>query len=78
MYCNVLYYNQLTREQRYAIYLGKTEKKTNKAIAQQIGVHPSTISRELKRNISTKGSYLWFKADERALSRKNRNPVIEL
>lgn len=42
-------YTQLTREQRYAIYLGKQEGKTQTAIARQIGVHKSTVS-SYKRN----------------------------
>lgn len=45
-------YKQLTREQRYAISLGLKEGKTQKAIALQIGVSASTVSRELRRNKS--------------------------
>ncbi len=52
-------YNQLTREQRYGIYLGISEGKTKKAIALQLGVHPSTISREIKRNSNRFGHYGW-------------------
>lgn len=43
-------YHQLTREQRYAIYLGLQEGKSREAIARQIKVHPSTVGREIKRN----------------------------
>ena len=39
-------YKQLTREQRYAISLGLKEGKTQKAIALQIGVSASTVSRD--------------------------------
>lgn len=43
-------YRQLTQEQRYGIYallqIGHNQTK----IAEVIGVHQSTISRELKRN----------------------------
>ena len=43
------HYNQLTLEQRYIIYsmlkIGLTQLK----ISEEIGVHKSTISRELKR-----------------------------
>lgn len=52
-------YNQLTREQRYGIYLGISEGKTKKAIALQLGVYPSTISREIKRNSNRFGHYGW-------------------
>ena len=44
------HYQQLTREQRYGIYtLLKTGHNQSK-IAAGIGVHKSTISRELRRN----------------------------
>ena len=65
-------YNQLTREQRYAICLGKQEGKTQSAIARQIGVHKSTVSRELKRNCNRFGHYGWTVADERAKDRRER------
>ncbi len=67
-------YKQLTREQRYAIYLGIKEGKSQKAIARQIGVHPSTVSRELKRNANRHGRYLWKEADESAGYRHERQP----
>ena len=41
---------QLNSEQRYIIYLDLQSKLTKKSIAQKIGVHPSTITREVKRN----------------------------
>ena len=65
-------YNQLTREQRYAIYLGIQEKKTQAAIARQIGVHKSTISRELKRNSNRFRQYGWKAADDKAQERRER------
>ncbi len=43
-------YKQLSREQRYAIYLGLQEKKTKTAIARQIGCSVSTVCREIARN----------------------------
>ena len=55
-------YKHLTREQRYAIYLRKQKKQTNKAIARLIGVSESTVSRELKRNATKNGKYVWDKA----------------
>ena len=65
-------YKQLTREQRYAIYLGKQEGKTQTAIARQIGVHKSTVSRELKRNSNRSGAYGWRAADEKTRERRER------
>ena len=60
-------YIHLTREQRYGIYLRKHQpvgkKLTNKAIALQIGVSESTVSRELRRNSTASGKYVWDKAD---------------
>ncbi len=58
-------YRQLTREQRYAIYPGKQEGKTQSAIARQIGVNRSTVSREIRRNSNRHGRYWWSIAHER-------------
>ncbi len=63
-------YKHLTREQRYAIYLEIQKHETNKAIAQAIEVSESTVSREIKRNSTKNGKYVWTQADERA-KRKN-------
>lgn len=49
------YYCQLTLEQRTAIYHLRRAKLTQQKIAMQLGVHKSTISRELKRNKGQKG-----------------------
>ncbi len=43
-------YRHLTQEQRYHIQAYKSRRYTNKEIAKQIGVHPSTICREVERN----------------------------
>ncbi len=64
----------LTREQRYAIYLGKQKHETNKAIAQAINVSESTVCRELKRHATKNGKYLWIQADESATRKKHRAP----
>ena len=62
-------YSQLTREQRYQIYaLNKTGHKQNH-IADIIGVHKSTVSRELRRNFGKKG-YRPKQAHEKAKSRR--------
>ena len=67
-------YHQLTREQRYAIYLGLQEGKSRKAIARQIKVHPSTVGREIRRNSTRFGHYSWRTAQECAAVRKERLP----
>ena len=48
------------------------KEKTQKEIAAEIGVHPSTISREYRRNAMPKGGYIDTKAQAQAESRKSR------
>ena len=43
-------FKQLSQQQRYQIQALIAANKTGKEIAKAVGVHPSTISRELKRN----------------------------
>ena len=60
--------------QRYAIYLGRQAKRTQKQIADEIGVSQSTVSRELRRGSRGLGGYNWMTAQERAEARKSRSP----
>jgi len=48
-------YTQLTQEKRYQIYAFMKANFSKIAIASEIGVHKSTISRELRRNRGKKG-----------------------
>jgi IS30 family transposase len=48
-------YKQLTQGQRYQIYILKQAGHTQKDNASMIGVHKSTISRELRRNRGLRG-----------------------
>ncbi len=64
-------YKQITKEQRYQIYGLKKKNHSQKAIAEVIGVHPSTVSRELKRNQGQKG-YRPKQAHQKALARRNK------
>lgn len=48
-------YRQLTDEDRIEIYAMKQAGKTQRSIAERLGVHPSTISRELARNTGRRG-----------------------
>ena len=45
-------YSQLTLEKRYGIYSLLKTGHTQSKIAEVIGVHKSTISRELIRNVA--------------------------
>ena len=44
-------YQHLSNEERFYIHQAVREGKTKKEIAYQLGRHPSTISRELRRNM---------------------------
>ncbi|MFJ1327516.1 helix-turn-helix domain-containing protein [Capnocytophaga canimorsus] len=50
-------YKHLTLEQKYEIKAYLKCNKSQKFIAQQMGVSTSTISRELKRNKLKRGGY---------------------
>jgi IS30 family transposase len=66
-------YNQLSLEQRYKIEALVSAGKTQTEVAAFIGVHKSTICRELKRNTPQAGKnakvYLAARADENTLKR---------
>jgi IS30 family transposase len=66
-------YAQLTQEQRYHIYAHKkTGHFTQSEIAAMLGVHKSTISRELSRNRGGRG-YRPKQAHEFALTKRRAN-----
>lgn len=67
-------YKQLTSEQRYTISVLLQRKCSKKSIAEAIGVHPSTVTRELKRNSSQRGVYKWDKTHKQAEKRSKRSP----
>ncbi|MBS3787048.1 IS30 family transposase [Candidatus Bipolaricaulota bacterium] len=62
-------YTQLTQEQRYAIYVLKKRGKSQTEIAETIGVHKSTVSREIRRNTGGRG-YRYKQAHRFALKRR--------
>jgi len=64
-------YHQLTQPQRYQIYVLWKTKHTLAAIADVIGVHKSSISRELKRNRGQCG-YRPQQAHELARARRQK------
>ena len=65
------HYRQLTQEQRYHISALLCVGHTQKYISEAIEVHPSTISRELKRNRGKRG-YRPLQAEERAVDRREQ------
>ena len=75
-------YKQLIERQRYAIYLGLKRKWSKRRIASELGVSPSTVSREVKRNSNSNSEYVWCNAQAKSngrrhgLSRNHRKPNI--
>lgn len=67
-------YKHLISEQRYAIYLMLQKNMSQKDIAAAIGVSPSTITRELKRNSGSRSKYNWNTAQSNATYHKHRHP----
>jgi IS30 family transposase len=62
-------YRQLTEEDRIEIYAMKQAGKEQKMMAAKLGLHPSTISRELRRNTGLRG-YRPKQAQQKALQRR--------
>jgi IS30 family transposase len=62
---------QLTREQRYQIYILRKAGHRQSFIAGKLSVHPSIISRKLKRGRGRRG-YRPKQADELASARKQK------
>jgi len=62
-------YTQLTSEQRYQIYALKKKEHSQSEIAEIVGVHKSTICRELRRNTGGRG-YRPIQAHRKALERR--------
>ena len=62
-------YKQLTEEDRIEIYAMKQAGKEQNMIAAALGVHPTTISRELTRNTGLRG-YRPKQAQQEALHRR--------
>jgi IS30 family transposase len=75
-------YNQRNQAQRYPIEILKKAGKSQKEIAELLGVSPATISRELKRNKGQKGyrpKQAQIKADHRkkqAAKALKRTPAL--
>ena len=57
-------YHQLISEQRSQIFALLQKKTARKEIADIVGISQSTLSREIKRNSTPSGKYIWTKAHE--------------
>lgn len=65
-------YKHLSREQRYAIDRLLKQGKSQSEIAKVIGVHRSTVSREIARNkTASRGAYSWRLANQYAKERED-------
>ena len=65
-------YHQLTSQQRSQIFALLQRKTPRKDIASIVGCSQSTLSREISRNSTGKGNYLWDKAQDKAMERRKR------
>jgi len=65
-------YRQITSHERYVIQALRQEGLTLSAIARHLDRAPSTICREVRRNLSTQGRYSPPKADSYARARRSR------
>ena len=65
-------YKQLTSEQRSQIFVLLQKKIKRKEIALLVGCSQSTLSREIRRNSTDKGNYLWDKAHAKAMDCRKR------
>ena len=71
-------YHQLTEHERYTLGILKRQGLSLRAIARILGRHPSTISREVRRNAchATDGAYRPSKAQRRTNGRRRRTRSV--
>ncbi len=65
-------YHQLTSEQRSQIFALLQKKTSGKEIAGIVGTSQATLSREIIRNSTPSGKYIWIKARGMAMRRRKR------
>ena len=66
-------YHQITSGERYAIAALRKQKLSVRAIGVELGRSASTVSREVRRNLSTQGRYSPPKAESYAVARRRRS-----
>ncbi|CAN5796805.1 hypothetical protein BH23GEM9_BH23GEM9_16030 [soil metagenome] len=66
-------YHQLTSEERYALSALRRQGHSQAEIGRVLGLHPSTIGRELKRNSRKDGGYRPSTAGEMTRGRRSRS-----
>lgn len=66
-------YRQITSGERYMLAALRTQGLNASQIARQLGRHPSTISREMRRNCCNDAAYRPSKADRRTRGRRSRS-----
>ena len=69
-YLYIVMYKQLTSEQRSQIFALLQKKTARKEIADIVGISQSTLSREIKRNSTPSGKYIWTKTYDMAMQRR--------
>jgi len=70
-------YTQLSLVQRYQIEAFFKAGIKQKFIAEQVGVHPSTISRELRRNTATRGRNAGLYEAQRAQAKTDKRHQVK-
>ena len=66
-------YRQITSGERYAIAALRRRGLSARGIAAELGRAHTTISRELKRHLSSQGRYTPFKANQKCRGRRTRS-----
>jgi len=66
-------YRQITSGERYAIGALRRRGLSAREIASELGRAHTTISRELRRNLSSQGRYTPFKANQKCRGRRTRS-----
>lgn len=66
-------YHQITSGERYAIAALRKRGLSIREIARELGRAHTTISRELRRNLSSQGRYTPFKANQKCRGRRTRS-----
>ena len=71
-------YHQLISEQRSQIFALLQKKTARKEIADIVGISQSTLSREIKRNSTLSGKYIWTKAHDMAMKRRKSTVTVSM